>query len=68
MVLTFVIPFCFMLVMSFSMKWVWSLYNLLQIISIIKMFDNLATPGNSYLLLGVLFDTANFSLTNSALR
>jgi hypothetical protein len=62
MLLTLIIPFCFMIFMSVSMNKVWSLYNLLQLISNIINYKTLKIPANSSLVITMLINISQFSM------
>lgn len=46
MLLTLIIPFCFMVFMSFSMAIVWELYKMMQLITNISNYHTLTIPAN----------------------
>lgn len=62
MMLTLVIPFCFMIFMSASMSRVWSFYNMLQLASNQRNFLTLSIPSNSYFVIELLQNITFFSV------
>ena len=66
MLLTLIIPFCFMLFMSFSMNKVWTLYNMMQLITKIKNYKTMIIPANLLLLIDVVQNIVSFSLFDNA--
>jgi hypothetical protein len=61
MLLTLIVPFCFMLFMSFSMNKVWALYNMMQLITNIKNYKTMMIPANLMLMLEVIENIVNFN-------
>jgi hypothetical protein len=47
MLITLIIPFCFMIFMSVSMDRVWSLYLMMQIVANISELQNFVIPSNA---------------------
>ena len=62
MLLTLIIPLCFMLFVSVSMDRVWGLYNMLQIECNLLNFQFLKIPANAGYLLTVLKGISEFKL------
>jgi hypothetical protein len=62
MIMTLVIPLCFMVFMSASLDRVWSLYNMLQILSNMKNMLTMSIPANAYLIITVIKNISFFSV------
>jgi hypothetical protein len=62
MLVTLVIPFICMVFMSLSMKRVWALYNMIQLLVNLNEYKKLTIPGNLGYVLRVLAETVNFSI------
>ena len=55
-----------MLFMSFSMNKVWTLYNMMQLITNIKNYKTMIIPANLLLLIDVVQNIVSFSLFDNA--
>jgi hypothetical protein len=62
LLLTLIVPFCFMIFMSFSMNKVWVLYNMMQLIINIKNYKALMIPANLMLMLEIVTNIVTFSI------
>ena len=62
MLFTLIVPFCFMLFMSVSMNRVWSIYNMLQILSNFINLRTLSIPGNSFFIIKIIQNVSFFSI------
>jgi hypothetical protein len=60
MLITLLVPFCFMLFMSVSMEKVWSFYLMLQVVSNILNYQSLVIPANAQYLLFICDTISNF--------
>ena len=63
MLFTLIVPFCFMVFMSFSMDRVWSMYLMLQIISNLINLRCLQRPGNVEYLLFMAQKISDFKVS-----
>jgi hypothetical protein len=61
MLVTFAIPFGFMMLMKFSLNKIWSLYNMLQLLVNVKNYVPLVVPGNLGMVLDLMENTVYFS-------
>ena len=61
MLVTFAIPFGFMMLMKFSLNKIWSLYNMLQLLVNVKNYVPLVLPGNLRMVLDLIENTVYFS-------
>ena len=61
MLVTFAIPFGFMMLMKFSLNKIWSLYNMLQLLVNVKNYVPLIVPGNLSMVLDLMENTVYFS-------
>ena len=61
MLVTFAIPFAFMMLMKFSLNKIWSLYNMLQLLVNVKNYVPLVVPGNLSMVLDLIENTVYFS-------
>ena len=66
MLLTLIIPFCFMVFMSFSMAKVWELYKMMQLITNISNYKTLSIPANLSLMLSVVQNIVGFSVFSNS--
>ena len=62
MIFTLIVPFCFMLFMSFSMNRVWALYNMLQLLSNFNNYLTMTIPANAYFIVNVMMNVTFFSI------
>lgn len=62
MLFSLIIPFGFMLFMSFSIEKVWGMYNMLQMLSNYINLDSVLLPPTSSTFLQVLHNVSNFNL------
>ena len=67
MLLTLIIPFCFMVFMSFSMDKVWELYKMMQLITNISNYQTITIPANLSLMLNIVQNIVSFSLFDNNL-
>ena len=61
MLVTFAVPFAFMMLMKFSLNKIWSLYNMLQLLVNVKNYVPLVIPGNLSMVLDLIENTVYFS-------
>ena len=61
MLVSFAIPFGFMMLMKFSLNKIWSLYNMLQLLVNVKNYVPLVLPGNLRMVLDIIENTVYFS-------
>ena len=61
MLVTFALPFVFMIVMKFGLNRVWSLYNMLQLLVNLKNYTRLVVPANLVTILDLIQDVVYFS-------
>jgi hypothetical protein len=62
MLVTLIIPFCFMVFMSASMNRVWAMYNMMQILSNFLNYLTLSIPANADFILNVVKNISFFSM------
>ena len=62
MLLTLVVPFAFMVLMSVSMNRVWALYNMLQLLINLNNYPRVSVPANTEFLLDTISNIVNFSI------
>ena len=61
MMLTLVVPLCFMVFMSVSMERVWAVYNMLQLAVNINNYPDLKVPANTKFFFEIVNGITNFS-------
>ena len=62
MLFSLLVPFGFMIFLSFKMNKVWGLYNMMQLVSFQLKIKNLNRPTNSEILLKIVDGISNFSI------
>jgi hypothetical protein len=62
MIFTLVVPLAFMMFMSISIKRVWALYNMLQLLINLDKYVMVSVPSNMQLILEIITNIVNFSL------
>ena len=62
MLLTLVVPLCFMVFMSVSMERVWAVYNMLQLAVNINNYPDLKVPANTMFFFEIVQGITNFSI------
>ena len=62
LIVSFVVPFCFMLFFRVGMNRIWALYYMLQLLVNIKNFKQLLTPANAQLVVDMTDNVVNFKL------